>query len=272
MQPLLNTAISAVRSGARIIEHAAGDLSRLDIAEKEHDPANLVTSVDYAVERQIAEHLHKAYPNDLLMGEEGDQLTRGEALQSEQRVWIVDPIDGTGNFIHGFPHYAISLACMQRGRLELGVVMNAANGETFSAMRGGGARRETYAMRVSGRTNLRGALLASSSHEKPGAGIRHDGMATYRSLYQQGLSIRRTGSAVLDLAYVAAGRLDGFWGMGLELWDLAAGALLVREAGGMISDYEGGEQWLQRGDVVCGTAQCFKGMVKIIRSHTVAVP
>lgn len=264
---LLSTAISIVRQAAKVIEYAANDLTRLSIEEKQQNPTNLVTSVDLAVERDIIESIRKIYPGDLVMGEEGDQLSREEALKQEGRVWVIDPIDGTSNFIHGFPHYAIALACMQQGRVNLGVVMNAANGELFSAERGLGATRETYAMRVSGRTQLRGALLANSSHPSPDSAFNHDNLATYQDLYSHSLTIRRTGSSALDLAYVASGRLDGFWGMGLELWDLAAGGLLVREAGGMISDYEGGEQWMQRGDIVCGTGRCFKEMLKIVRKH-----
>jgi len=183
-------------------------------------------------------------------------------------VWIIDPLDGTTNFIRSIPHYAVSIGCMHKGKLEHAVVYNPVTREEFTASRGHGAQLNGRRLRVTARTSLEGALV--------GTGIpfrQHNDaqlasyLKTLGELASKTAGIRRPGSAALDLAYVAAGRYDAFWEMGLKPWDMAAGALLVTEAGGLVSDFEGGNDFLESGDIVCGNPKCFKLVLQIVNSH-----
>ena len=225
--------------------------------------ADWATEVDRNSEAIIAESLHGAMPGTPIVGEE-----LSPEIVTAGLVWIVDPLDGTTNFLRGIPHFAVSIACKYRGRLEHAVVLDPVRQEEFTASRGRGAQLNGRRLRVSGRTSLDGALLGT------GFPFRDDQMdnlenylGMFRALVGQTAGIRRAGAASLDLAYVAAGRFDAFWESGLSEWDMAAGALLIQEAGGLVSDFTGGHDFLEKGHVVAGNTKCFKAVLTAIQPH-----
>ena len=185
-----------------------------------------------------------------------------------ESMWVIDPLDGTTNYIHGFPYYAISIAYVEKGKTLHALIIDVARQDEFTASLGRGAYLNNRRIRVSKAKNLSGTLLSNSSHDTDKGRVRHDNMSTFRSLYSHGLTIRRTGSAALDMANVAAGRLDGFWGSGLGMWDIAAGGLLVREAGGLVSDYFGNPDYLEGDNIICSSTKCFKPMLQSIKPFT----
>ncbi|WP_271410912.1 type III secretion system regulator SuhB [Pseudomonas sp. Q1-7] len=264
MQPMLNIALRAARSAGELIFRS---IERLDvISVNEKDAKDYVTEVDRAAELSIVQALRKAYPNHGILGEEGGLLEgKGEGADY---LWIIDPLDGTTNFIRGVPHFAVSIACKYKGRLEHAVVLDPVRQEEFTASRGRGAALNGRRLRVSPRKSLEGALLGTGF---PFRENQLDNMDSYlgmfRSLVGQTAGIRRAGSASLDLAYVAAGRFDAFWEFGLSEWDMAAGALLVQEAGGLVSDFTGGHDFLEKGHVVAGNTKCFKAVLTAIQPH-----
>ncbi|HEY0295690.1 MAG TPA: inositol monophosphatase family protein [Bordetella sp.] len=252
MHPMLNTAIKAARRAGTIINRASLDLDRLSVARK--GPRDYVTEVDRASEEAIVEALLAAYPDHAVLGEEYGR----QGSEHSEFLWIIDPLDGTTNFIHGLPTYAVSIALQHRGQITQAVVYDPSRNELFTASRGGGTFLNDRRVRVSGRIRFAEALLGAHwpGSTNPGLGApRFAGMAEGCS------SVRRMGATVLDLAYVAAGRLDGFCGVGLKPWDLAAGSLLVLEAGGLVSDFDGEQSWLDSGDVLAGTPKIFAQMV-----------
>ena len=182
-------------------------------------------------------------------------------------MWVIDPLDGTTNYIHGFPYYAISIAYVEKGKTLHALIIDVARQDEFTASFGRGAYLNNRRIRVSKAKDLSGTLLSNSSHDTDKGRVRHDNMSTFRSLYSNGLTIRRTGSAALDMANVAAGRLDGFWEIGLNSWDMAAGALLVKEAGGFIGDFSGRDKYMETGNVVAGNADAYKEILKKIHPH-----
>ena len=182
-----------------------------------------------------------------------------------ESMWVIDPLDGTTNYIHGFPYYAISIAYIEKGKTLHALVIDVARQDEFTASLGRGAYLNDRRIRVSKLKGLSGSLLSNSSHDTDTGKIRHDNMSTFRSLYSNGLTIRRTGSAALDMANVAAGRLDGFWGSGLGMWDIAAGGLLVQEAGGLVSDYFGNPDYIDGDNIICSNNKCFKPMLQSIK-------
>ena len=264
MQPMLNIALRAARSAGELIFRSIERLDVISINEK--DARDYVTEVDHAAEKVIIDVLRKAYPNHGIHAEESG-LTPGSGDGADY-LWVIDPLDGTTNFIHGVPHFAVSIACIYRGRVEHAVVLDPVRQEEFTASRGRGAALNGRRIRVSGRRGLEGALLATGF---PFRNNQLDNMDSYlgmfRSLVGQTAGIRRCGAASLDLAYVAAGRYDAFWEFGLSQWDIAAGALLVQEAGGLISDFVGGHEYLEKGQVVCGNTKCFKAVLTSIQPH-----
>jgi myo-inositol-1(or 4)-monophosphatase len=262
MQPMLTIALKAARKAGEIIARATDKLDTLVVEEKNAN--DFVSEIDRAAEREIIYHLKKAYPDHAFLGEESGET--GDA-SSEYR-WIIDPLDGTTNFVRGIPHFAVSIGCEYRGQLEHAVVLDPIRGEEFTASRGRGAQLNGRRIRVSPRKSLDGALI--------GTGILHKSRCEeYLPAYMQSLhqvaektaGIRRAGSAALDLAYVAAGRLDAYWELKLKPWDIAAGALLVREAGGLVSDFNGGNDYMQSGNVVCGNPKCLKAVLQIVQPH-----
>jgi myo-inositol-1(or 4)-monophosphatase len=264
MHPMVNIALRAARKAGDIIVRA-GD--RIDTVQVESKGVNdFVTEVDRAAEQEIISHLRKAYPTHAIRGEESGDLPGKDDGTDYQ--WIIDPLDGTTNFTRGIPHYAVSIGCFYKGRPEHAVIYDPVRQEEFTATRGAGAQINGRRMRVSSRASLDGALLATGIPFRARQQMHLDAyLNTLRSLSNGTAGIRRAGAASLDLAYVAAGRVDGFWEIGLSPWDIAAGALLVLEAGGLIGDFNGGNDYMTSGNVVCANPKCFKAMLQVIKPH-----
>jgi myo-inositol-1(or 4)-monophosphatase len=260
MEPMINIALRAARKAGENIVRASDDLHRFEVKAKGVN--DFVTEVDINAEQEIIYHLQKAYPDHAILGEESGLLGSEDA---EYR-WIVDPLDGTTNFIRGLPHYAISIACVYRGKLEHAVVLDPVRREEFTASRGRGAQLNGHRIRVSALTSLEGALLGTGIPFKDHC---DDKIVPYSKsievLAAQCAGIRRGGAASLDLAYVAAGRLDAFWEIGLAPWDIAAGALLVREAGGLVADIDASDNYMESGNIVCGNPKCFKAVLQTVK-------
>jgi myo-inositol-1(or 4)-monophosphatase len=260
MEPMINMALRAARRAGEQIVRASDDLDRLKIRIK--SPNDFVTEVDETAEREIVEQLRRAYPQHAFLGEEGGR----EGPEDAEYEWVIDPLDGTTNFLRGIPHYAVSIACLYRGRVEHAVIVDPVRREEFTASRGRGAQFNGRRIRVSRLDGLDGALLGTGI---PFRGHSDQHLEAYgqslTTLAGQCAGIRRAGAASLDLAYVAAGRLDAFWEIGLSKWDMAAGALLVREAGGLVSDIDGSEDYLESGRIVAGNPKCFKAVLQVTR-------
>ena len=264
MQPMLNIARRAARSAREWIFRAIERLEPRKAAP--HAPKADVSAGDRAAEPTIIAALRKAYPTHGIRGEEtGMHPGSGEG---EDYLWIIDPLDGTTNFLRGVPHFAVSIACKYRGRLEHAVVLDPVRQEEFTASRGRGAQLNGRRLRVSGRTSLEGALLGTGFPFRDNQMDNLDNyLGMFRSLVGQTAGIRRAGAASLDLAYVAAGRFDAFWESGLSEWDMAAGALLIQEAGGLVSDFTGSHDFLEKGHIVAGNTKCFKAVLTAIQPH-----
>ena len=261
MEPKVNIALEAARTGCKELLRFKDEVDKMDIIEK--GPADYVTEMDKRVEDIIISSLKKTYPKHSYLSEEIGE-TKGKGIDLES-VWVIDPLDGTTNYIHGFPYYAITIAYVEKGKTLHAITLDVSRQDEFTASLGKGAYLNNRRIRVSKRTGIRGALLSNSSHNTESGRVRHDNIATFRTLYSHGLTIRRTGSTALDLANVAAGRLDGFWGSGLEDWDIAAGGLLVQEAGGLVSNYFGEPEYREGGNILASTTKCFKPMLKAIK-------
>jgi myo-inositol-1(or 4)-monophosphatase len=260
MEPMINIALRAARKAGENIVRASDDLHRFEVKAKGVN--NFVTEVDINAEQEIIYHLQKAYPDHAILGEESGLNGSADA----DYRWIIDPLDGTTNFIRGIPHYAVSIACTYKGKLEHAVIVDPVRREEFTASRGRGAQLNGHRIRVSKLPSLEGALLGTGipfkdhCDDKLGAYSK-----TLEVLASQCAGIRRAGAASLDLAYVAAGRLDAFWEMGLAPWDMAAGALLIREAGGLVADIDASDNYLESGNIVCGNPKCFKAVLQTVR-------
>ena len=258
MHPMLNIATRAARGAGAVVSRSLARSGSLDIVTKARN--DFVSEVDRAAEREIIATLRKAYPDHAILAEESG------AQGDSEYLWVIDPLDGTTNFLHGLPQFAISIALKHRGRLEVAVIYDPMRDELFTAERGGGAQRDGKRLRVSGRKGLDGALIGTGFPFKAEEHLDAY-LATFRALFPLVADVRRAGSAALDLAWVACGRLDGFWEIGLSEWDTAAGALLIREAGGLVSDFSGGEEYLQSGNVVAGSPKVFEGILRTITPH-----
>ena len=260
MEPMINIALRAARKAGENIVRASDDLDRFEVKAKGVN--NFVTEVDINAEQEITYHLRKAYPDHAILGEEMG-LTGSE--DADYR-WIIDPLDGTTNFIRGIPHYAVSIACLYKGQLEHAVVLDPVRREEFTASRGRGAQLNGRRIRVSKLASLEGALLGTGIPFKDHCDHQLGAYSkTIEILAGETAGIRRAGAASLDLAYVAAGRLDAFWEIGLEPWDIAAGALLIREAGGLVADVDSSENFLESGNIVAGSPKCFKAVLQTVR-------
>lgn len=261
MLPMLNTAVSVARQTATMLERAFADYDLVDVESKGIN--DYVTKVDRAAEEMIIEGIRKRYPDHGFLGEEsGEQPGQGDGRDYQ---WIIDPLDGTSNFIHGIPHFAISIALKVKDKLEVGVILDPIKQEEFSALRGRGAQLNGKRIRVSKAHQLQGSLLATGFPFRPDQEKIIDSyLRAFKVFSQTTAGMRRQGAAALDLAYVAAGRYDGFWEFGLKPWDLAAGSLLVTEAGGLVGDLDGGMKYLETGNMACAGPKLFKPLMQVI--------
>ena len=259
MHPMLNIAIRAARRAGTIIVRGQQRLYEVQITRKGHQ--DYVTQIDKDAEAAIVDTLYTAYPDHQIIAEESGTLGR-----DSDYVWIVDPLDGTLNFMHGYQHFAVSIALCVRGRIEQGVVYDPMRDELFTASRGVGAQLNGHRLRVSKVQHLEEALLGTGFPVRRKAHIKPF-LASFATVLERCADVRRAGAAALDLAHVACGRLDGFWEFGLQPWDIAAGALLVLEAGGLVGDPDGGEQHMERGDIVAGNAKVFRQLLGALASR-----
>lgn len=257
MHPILNIAVTAARRAGDIIMRSLDRTGKLTVHQKSAN--DFVTEIDQFAEKDIIATIRRAYPSHSILAEESGRH-RGDDYQ-----WIIDPLDGTTNFIHGLPHFAVSIAIQFRGQTEHAVIYDPVRQELFTASRGAGAKLNDFRIRVSNRKHLSECLIGTGFPYRTNENL---------TSYLKGLAmimprcagIRRAGAATLDLAYVAAGRLDGFWEMDLQTWDIAAGALIIKEAGGMITDLRGGENYLKEGSVIAANAKIVKEMLAIIKT------
>ena len=252
---MLHTAVRSVREGGRVILMYFNQLDRLEYSSKGRN--DYVSQADVEAERAVLDVLTRAYPDHGIIAEES-----GEREGSEY-TWVIDPLDGTTNFLHGFPMFAVSVAVKRGGVLEHGVVYDPLHDEMFTASRGEGAQLNGKRLRVSTTRQLAPSLLGTGFPFRD-LGIIEPWMRSFQSLLPKTSGIRRAGAAALDLAYVAAGRLDGFWEFGLKPWDMAAGALLIREAGGLVADVSGGQDFLENGNLVAANPLIFEEFRKIV--------
>ena len=261
MHPMLNTAVKAARRAGAIINRASGNLDVLTVRHKSLN--DLVSEVDRAAEQAIIDVLHDAYPDHAILAEESGARGRSEYL------WIIDPLDGTTNFLHGFPQYCVSVALSHRGIVTQGVIFDPVRNDLFTASRGRGAYLNDRRLRVSKREKLIDCLIGTGFPFR-----MFDYLDAYvammKSLMTRTAGIRRPGAAALDLAYVAAGWLDGFWEIGLKPWDMAAGALMITESGGLVGDLEGGQEHMQRGQIVAGNPKIFVQLLQVFAPHLTA--
>ena len=258
MHPTLNIAVKAARRAGSIITRASEDIGSLTINDKGFN--DFVSEVDLASEKEIIRVLKTAYPDHAFLGEES-----GLTHQADN-IWIIDPLDGTTNFLHGFPQYCISIALEQKGEITQAVIYDPNRNALFTATKGQGAYLNQRRIRVSNKSKLKDSVLGTGF---PFRDFQH--LPVYLKIFEEvvrGTSgIRRPGSAALDLAYVAAGWFDGFFEINLSKWDIAAGGLLVTEAGGVVSDFSEEEGWIESGNIVATTPKIYEPLIKIIQSH-----
>ncbi|MBV9576493.1 MAG: inositol monophosphatase [Gammaproteobacteria bacterium] len=256
-EPIINIAVEAARTAGNIITRA---LQRLDLVKiHEKQPNDYVTEVDQRVEQEIISIIRKAYPSHGILGEESGEQ-KGDDYQ-----WIIDPIDGTRNFIHGFPHFAVSIAVTYKNKIEHGVIYDPLRQELFTASRGKGAQLNERRIRVGQRKHLAECLLGTGFAYRHADKNNPIPAKILQAIMPVNGDFRRAGAATLDLAYVACGRLDGFWEMGLHIWDMAAGILLIKEAGGIVCDLHGGEDYLKTGNVVAANSMIIRQFLKTIK-------
>ncbi len=252
---MLNVAVMAARRGGDTLFRSLKNLDKLKIETKGRN--DFVSEADRKAENAVISAIHKHYPDHAILAEESGPQGESDYL------WIIDPLDGTTNFLHGFPVFCVSVGVMHKGRLEHGAVYDPMRQELYTASRGQGAQLDGRRIRVSGRTTLERALLGTGFPFRDSNMALEPYMRMLISAMHHTQGIRRAGAAALDLCYVAAGRLDAFWETGLSIWDLAAGALIIREAGGIISGLDGSEDFLETGHVLCGTPKIYAELAKL---------
>jgi myo-inositol-1(or 4)-monophosphatase len=259
---MLNMAIKAARAAGAIINRAALDIEAVRVSQKQSN--DFVTEVDQAAENAIIETLLTAYPDHGILAEESGQ-SRGNP-QSDH-VWIIDPLDGTTNFIHGFPVYCVSIALEVRGRIEQGVVYDPTRNDLFTATKGRGAYLNERRIRVGKRTRLQECLISTGFPFRPGDDLNHY-LGLMGEMMRRTTALRRPGAAALDLAYVAAGYSDGFFETGLSPWDVAAGSLLVTEAGGLVGNFSGEADFLHQRECLAGNPRIYGQMVQVLGKYS----
>jgi myo-inositol-1(or 4)-monophosphatase len=256
---LLNVMIAAARKAGRALRRDFGEVEKLQVSLK--GPANFVSAADRRAEETLFQELSKARPGYGFLGEENGRREGAD----KTHTWIVDPLDGTTNFLHGIPQFAISIALEREGAVVAGLIYNPATEEMFIAERGKGAFLNEQRIRVASRKRLTEAVIACGlpHHGRPGIPLARKETA---AMQEEVAGLRRFGAAALDLAWVAAGRLDGYWERHIQAWDMAAGLILVREAGGFASDCDGGDEMFAKGHIVAGNEAVHKEMLRVLRS------
>jgi myo-inositol-1(or 4)-monophosphatase len=262
LHPMLNVAVSAARAAGAIINRAALDIESVRIAQKQIN--DFVTEVDQAAEAAIIETLLTAYPGHAIWAEESG---REHGAQDSEFVWIIDPLDGTTNFIHGFPIYCVSIALAVKGKVEQAVVYDPTRNDMFTATKGRGAYMNERRMRVSKRTQMKDCLISTGFPYRPG-----DDLPKYLSMFSDivkiSAAVRRPGAAALDMAYVAAGFSDAFFESGLQPWDMAAGSLLITEAGGLVGNFTGEANFIEQQECMAANPKIYGQMVAVLGKYS----
>ena len=258
MHPIINIASRAARRAGRLIARAMDRIGTLRVEEKAKN--DFVSEIDRAAEDAIIDTIMRVYPDHGVIGEE-----RGGANEDAEYVWIIDPLDGTTNFLAGIPHFCVSIAVRRGAVLEHGLILDPVRNEEFSATRGAGARLNGRRLRVSGRTRLEDSIVATGIPYRMVESHLDAYSEMHRTLQASCRSIRRMGSAALDLAYVGAGRTDAFVQVGLQPWDMAAGSVIVREAGGFVGDATGGDRFMEKGHLVAANPRIFRDVLRLVR-------
>ncbi|MFT2090451.1 inositol-1-monophosphatase [Paraglaciecola sp. 2405UD69-4] len=257
MHPMLNIAIRAARTAGNII--VKGFENQTDLMTEAKGDNDYVTRIDKEAEQAIIHKIKQSYPEHSFVGEEG-----GVVEGDNDFKWIIDPLDGTTNFIKGIPHFAVSIALMHKGRIDQAVVFDPIRGELFTASKGTGAQLNGFRIRASKAKELSQTILATAFPFKAKETLS-EYQEGFNKIFMQAGDIRRSGSAALDLAYVASGRYDGYWERGIKPWDIAAGELLVRESGGLVTDFSGGNDPMHKGDIVAGSPKIVQTIVKHLK-------
>ena len=263
MHALLNVAVMAARNAGNLLMRKLNRLDTIKVETKGHN--DFVSEADRAAEAAIIETIHKHYPDHAIFAEES-----GAAGESDT-IWIIDPLDGTTNFLHGFPVFCVSIGVQVKGRVEHGVVYDPTRQELFTASRGVGAQLDGRRIRVSGQHQMERALIGTGFPFRKANMEMGPYLEMLGKIVRNTSGVRRPGAAALDLCYVAAGRLDGFWETGLSPWDLAAGGLIIREAGGIVSGLDGSENYLETGHILTGTPKIYAGLAKLCATDIKAV-
>jgi myo-inositol-1(or 4)-monophosphatase len=258
MQPMANIALRAARKAADYLSRSMDRQDEFEVHSKGRN--DFVSNIDRMAESLIIEQIRETYPDHNILAEES-----GTIKGNSEFTWIIDPLDGTLNFLQGVPHFSVSIGIMKGLHHEHGIIVDPLRGEEFIASRGSGAQLNGKRIRVSARAKIEDCVLATSiSPSSMDSGL-DSYMGSLKSITGTCRGIRQSGSAALDLAYVAAGRLDGFWQMGLSKWDIAAGIVLVREAGGFIGDLKGGENFWETGDIAAANPKCFRNLIQTFK-------
>ena len=263
MHGMVNIAIRAARRAGEIMVRQLNQLESLRVIEK--SPNEFVTQVDQAAEAAIIETIREYYPDHSILAEESG------ATGENDYQWIIDPLDGTTNYVHGFPVFSVSIAVANRGEIEHGVVYDPLRQEIFSASRGQGAQLDGRRIRVSKRTTIQQSLVATGFPYRANLKYLDRYLEMLKVVMLESAGVRRPGSAALDLCYVAAGRVDAFFEFGLAKWDIAAGALMIREAGGRISDFHGNDGYLESGNIVAGNPKTYAALSKLLSPFTAGI-
>ena len=261
MHAILNIAVKAAREAATIINRYAPDVDRIDIRDK--SATQKVSEVDLMANEAIISEIKKNYPDHQIISEEG---TDHSGAEDAEYTWIIDPLDGTNNFIHGNPYYCVSIAIKREDELQYAVIIDPSRQDIFTATRGAGAQLNDMRIRVSNTKRLNDALLSTGMPFRDPTEIK-PWLRSYAAVLPRANSIVRAGASALDLAYVAAGRYDGLWQVGLKPWDISAGALMVIEAGGLISGINGKQDYLNSGEVVCGNSNIHEKLQQLVNAH-----
>ena len=262
LHPMLNIAIKAARAAGAIINRASLDVERLTVTAKSHN--DFVTEVDQAAEDAIIATIREAYPGHGILAEESG---RSQGAKNSEYVWIIDPLDGTTNFIHGLPVYAVSIALAFRGQLQQAVVYDPTRNDLFYASKGKGAFLNDRRLRVSRRTRMLESLIGTGFPFRKGDNFQRY-LKMFEDVMVQCAGVRRPGAASLDLCYVAAGYYDGFFETGLSPWDVAAGALIITEAGGLVGNFTGEPDFLYQREIVAGNPRIYGQLVKTLAPYT----